>query len=217
MKNDNKSSGKKPAKNQIRKINALEALKDLGSNTAKTFGDEIKQSQKDILKQLFGSTKTYNKPRHYSGEISQGDPLSIDDVLSGKKEADDKAQKQLTFEKTLIQEEKMLVEKKGRELRIKLQEIMFELKSISQSLTTLDEQTKMAIIEAPSSPGNYHIFFFEKILEYLKGFRKKIENANLWMIAANKRSQKRNYWSMYKKHGGSFLLSGEHYSQRSAG
>jgi len=73
------------------------------------------------------------------------------------------------------------------------------------------------MIEAPAQPGVYHIVFFQKVLEFLTSFRKKIEEAATWLSATNKRAEKKNYWSMYKKKGSSFLLSPDHYLQRSAG
>jgi len=54
-------------------------------------------------------------------------------------------------------------------------------------------------------------------LEFMKSFRKKIEDAQIWLHASNKRAEKKNFWSTYKKHGSKFLLSPDHYLQRSAG
>jgi nicotinamide mononucleotide adenylyltransferase len=54
-------------------------------------------------------------------------------------------------------------------------------------------------------------------MEILKSSRQKIDQASVWMGSANKRAEKKNYWSMFKKKGSSFLLSPDHYSQRSAG
>jgi hypothetical protein len=73
------------------------------------------------------------------------------------------------------------------------------------------------MVEVPNNPGIYHVIFFEKILEFLKSFRQKIDQASVWLGSANKRAEKKNYWSMFKKKGSSFLLSPDHYSQRSAG
>src|SRR4030043_501414 len=58
---------------------------------------------------------------------------------------------------------------------------------------------------------------FEKLLEFVKSFRKKIEESSVWLHATNKRAEKQNYWSKFKKHGGKFLLSADHYLTRSAG
>jgi hypothetical protein len=59
--------------------------------------------------------------------------------------------------------------------------------------------------------------FLEKILEFLKSFKKDIESASQWLAATNKRANKRNFWNQYKVQKGSALLNPETYSQRSAG
>ncbi|KKP80711.1 MAG: hypothetical protein UR81_C0018G0001, partial [Candidatus Levybacteria bacterium GW2011_GWB1_35_5] len=63
----------------------------------------------------------------------------------------------------------------------------------------------------------YQIGFFESIVQMIVSFRKKIDNAVVWLQNTNKRSEKKNYWTQYKKKGAGFLFSGESYSQRSAG
>lgn len=85
------------------------------------------------------------------------------------------------------------------------------------STQNLAEQTQIAVIQAPTKPGIYHIVFFQKILEFLQSFRKKVDLAATWLQSSNKRAEKKNYWAMYKKKGSSFLLSPDHYLQRSAG
>ena len=72
-------------------------------------------------------------------------------------------------------------------------------------------------MQAPVEPGVYHVIFFEKLLEFVKSFRKKIEDAAVWLHATNSRAEKKNYWSRYKKHGGKFLLAADHYLTSSAG
>jgi hypothetical protein len=72
-------------------------------------------------------------------------------------------------------------------------------------------------MQAPIEPGVYHLIFFEKLLEFIKSFRKNIGQAKVWLQSSNKRAQKKNYWASYKKHGGKFLLAADHYVSRSAG
>ena len=60
--------------------------------------------------------------------------------------------------------------------------------------------------------------YCRKLLEFIKSFVKKVEEASVWLHALNKRSAKKNVWGAnYKKFGAKYLLSGEHYLQRSAG
>ena len=104
-----------------------------------------------------------------------------------------------------------------QELRINLQAITIEIAKLAASTGNLATQAEIAMVEVPVNPGVYHVVFFEKVLEFLQSFRKKIDLAATWLQSSNKRAEKKNYWSMYKKKGSSFLLSPDHYLQRSAG
>lgn len=152
-----------------------------------------------------------------SGEINAGESLSINEVFSGEREEKVKLQNQITFERRLREEEQIHVEKKTNELRIQLKVLMEEIVVLSKSTQELGTETQIASMQAPVEPGVYHLIFFQKLLEFIKSFRAKIEEAEVWLHAVNKRAQRKNYWNSYKKHGGKFLLSSEHYLQRSAG
>lgn len=206
------------AQRQLRKANVLESLKDIGGNTTKTLtNDLLKETGKDFLKQLLG--QRISQQRNYSGEVPMGESLEMDRVLSGQQEKEQKLKKQLSFERGLRQEEESLIERRSQELRVQLNALMQELQAVAKATPALAEEIKVAAVQAPANPGIYHIVFFEKIIEFVRDFKKNIESASTWLHSANTRAQKKNFWGMYKsKHGGaSFLLSQETYSQRSAG
>ena len=72
-------------------------------------------------------------------------------------------------------------------------------------------------MQGSSKASEYQINFYESIISMVASFRKKIDSAVVWLQGSNKRAEKKNFWSQYKKKGSSFLLSGESYTQRSAG
>lgn len=188
---------------QIKHTNVLESLKGVGgANTSQEF-----------LNQLLG--KRYEKT--HSGEISPGETLEFDEVLSGRHEETLKLRKQIALERRLREEEKARVEKKTNELRLQLNAIIQEVALLSQTTQELAQETQIAAMQAPVEPGVYHVIFFEKLLEFIKSFRKKIGEAKVWLHASNNRAQKKNYWVRYKKHGGKFFLAADHYLTRSAG
>lgn len=185
-----------------RQANVLEALKDIGAG-----------AKNDIFNQFLGP-----RPQEkHSGDLALGESLNINEVFTGEYEENKKLKKQITLERRLREEEKVRIERKGNELRVQLQAITQEILALAQTTQNLDESVKIAAIQAPASPGVYHIVFFEKLLEFIKSFRKKIEDSVIWLQTSNKRAQKKNYWAMYKKKGSSFLLAPDHYLQRSAG
>jgi hypothetical protein len=128
-----------------------------------------------------------------------------------------KLEKQLVLERKLREEEKVRSERKGNELKLQLQAIIEEVAALAQNTQELAEEVQIATMQAPIEPGVYHLIFFEKLLEFIKSFRKNIGQAKVWLQSSNKRAQKKNYWASYKKHGGKFLLAADHYVSRSAG
>ena len=207
-------NNKKSNKKQTRQVNVLESLKDLGSSTTRSVKkDVVKGVSQEFINQLFA--KRHEKK--YSGDIMPGEAVEMQEVYSGVREQNLKLKNQLALERKLRKEEKVRTEKKSNELRVQLHAIMQEVASLAQTTQNLGHEIKVASMQAPVEPGIYHIIFFEKLLEFVISFRKKIEEAHVWLHATNKRAQKKNYWSRYKKHGGKFLLSADHYLSRSAG
>ncbi len=196
--------------------NPLEALKDIGANTAKQMREEIAQFPQDFIDSLLGGTPT---SQNHSGEIVPGEAMEMNEVISGKYEEQVVVKQQIAFERRLLDEEKSQTEKKTNELKIQLKMIQEELVAIAQNTQTLAKETEIAAYQQTVNPGVYHVIFFEKLLEFIKSFRKKINEANVWLASANKRAGKKakGWVANYNQHGAKYLLSGEHYNQRSAG
>lgn len=192
----------KKSKPSVVKRNVIESLKDFGSATSE-----------DFFKELIG----LNTPVKRSGEIKAGESLQMSEAFAGKVEENKKLKAQIVLERNLANDEKRLSQEKMQTLRSQLQAITIEITKLAASTGNLATETEIAMIEVPKNPGIYHIIFFEKILEFLQSFRQKIDQASVWLQSTNKRAEKKNYWSQYKKKGASFLLSPDHYLQRSAG
>lgn len=200
--------------NQVRRTNVLESLKDLGGGVTNSVKEDLfKGISTDFLDQILGK----NQNKKTSGEIRPGESLEFNELLSGEHEENQKLRQQIALERKLAQEDKDMSVQKSNELRVQLQALMQEVLSLAKSTQNLGETVEVAVMQAPAQPGIYHIIFFEKLLSFIQNFRAKIDSAGVWLTTCNKRAQKKNYWAMYKQKGSSFLLSPEHYSQRSAG
>lgn len=208
------ADAKKKAQSQRTKQNVLESLKDLGGGAGAQMGDLLKDTSEDFFKELLGMQRPQPKR---NGEISMGESLEMSDVLSGKEEENRKLRAQISLERQMSQEESRLSQEKTNQLRVQLQALTQEVVKVASSTQNLAEATQVAMVEAPANPGIYHIIFFEKVLEFLRSFRQKIDQASVWLNSSNKRAEKKNYWARYKKGRGSFLLAPDHYLQRSAG
>lgn len=205
----------KKSKSVRTKQNVLETLKDLGGSTSDSIKNDLfKKTSEDFFSELLGLPKAQPKR---SGELSVGQSISMQEVLSGKEEENKKLRAQISLERNLRADENRVSQQKSNELRVQLQALTSEIQKVAQSTQNLAEAAQVAMIEAPANAGIYHLVFFEKVLEFLQSFRQKINEASVWLQSTNKRAQKKNYWNMYKKKGSSFLLSPDHYLQRSAG
>lgn len=209
--NDNQNK-KKPK--ILSQANPLEALKDIGSGTTKSLRqDLIEKTPRDFMDQLFGP-----KAQNYSGEIIAGETVEINEVFTGVHKEKQELKKRLALERKIRIEEKTRIDKKTGELRLQLKALQKEVLVLAQVTEGIGNEIQVAAMQAPVEPGIYHVIFFKKLLEFIKSFRKKVEEASVWMHATNTRAAKKNAWGAnYKKHGAKYLLSGEHYLSRSAG
>lgn len=208
-------SQKAKQKAQIKTKNVLEAINEIGSQVVDTAKNETKAMSDEFFRQLLGQQKIDRQKK--SGEVSMGKPLEMNKVLSGEQEKNKKLQEQIFFERRLHNEESQETNKKLNELRLRLQAIQEEANKMVASTVGLSQEIKTAVMQGATTVSEYQISFYEDIIKTMISFRKKIDNAVLWMQGQNKRGEKKNYWSQYKKKGASFLLSPDHYSQRSAG
>src|SRR3989344_4099073 len=184
----------------------LELLREVGR-------EQIDPIPAEMARQLFG-----RREKNFSGEIMPGEAVEMREVYSGKAQINETLQKQLTLERQLRIEDKVLIERRTNELRIQIKAIHEEIIKLAQVTPQLTQELQVAAFQAPVEPSAYELFFLQRIFEFIKSFRKKIEDANIWLSCANRRARRKNVWGQnYKKYGAKYLLSGEHYLQRSAG
>lgn len=210
MNKNNKGKNQK----QFIQANPLESLKDIAGSTAQKMRQEATKMPQDFMEQLLGMAPKAS----FSGEIEPGESLEFKEIFSGEQKIRVEQRKRSFLEKGLLQK---LVEDertKKNELKIQLRVIQEEIINLAEKTEGLAEETEIAVMQAPIEPGVYHVIFFEKLFEFIRSFKKKIEEARVWLHAVNARAAKKNAWGAnYSKHGAKYLLSGEHYISRSAG
>lgn len=200
---------------QIKTKNVLEAINEIGSQVVDTAKNEVKATSDEFFRQLLGQQRLLQEKR--SGELPKGQSIQMNEVMSGQAERNKKLEEQIFFERRLFNEEKQETGKKLQDLRLRLHAIQQEATKLATSTQNLSEEVRTAVMQGSAGASEYQINFYENIISMIAAFRKKIDNAVVWMQGSNKRAEKKNFWSQYKKKGSSFLLSGETYSQRSAG
>lgn len=206
---------KAKAKSQIRTKNVLESINEIGSQVVTTAKNEVKATSDEFFRQLLGQQKLQQEKR--SGEVPLGQSLQMNEIMSGQQEKNKRLEEQIFFERRLFNEERQTTGEKLNNLRVRLQAIQEEANKMVATTVSLSQEIKVAVMQGATSVSEYQISFYEDIIKTMLAFRKKIDSAVIWMQNQNKRGEKKNFWSQYKKKGSSFLLSGESYSQRSAG
>ncbi|MAG59807.1 hypothetical protein CMO96_03405 [Candidatus Woesebacteria bacterium] len=204
------------SKSSPRTDNLLESLRDIGGGTARAVKKDFGQGvPEDFMRQLFGMGK---EPVHASGEIAPGQSIEMDTVLEAERTENKALRLRLSQERTLREQDKSLITQKSQELKVELHALTQEVQHLAKSTQGLSRKVEVAAMQAPADPGVYHILFFEKLRSFIASFRKKIENASLWLQSHNQRSAKRrSFWGQVGQSGSKRLLSPEDYSQRSAG
>jgi len=192
----------------------LEQLGELSTEALNTASSETKKITSEMLKQILGIQDSKEKK---SGTIEPGGSVNLDSILSEKDKQNNELKNQIRVEHRLFEEIKIETEKKLQDLRFKLNVLADEAKKLAKSTVSLSNEAEIAAQTMPKDPGEYHIAFIQNLIEYLATFRKKVDSAVNWLAESNVRKQKKNYWSMYKKKGASFLLSNESYYSRSTG
>ncbi len=197
--------------------NLLESLRDIGDSGFQSVKKDIFEGiPQDIFGQIFGQTE---KPqRKIQSDIKPGQSIEIDAMLSQEREENKILRQRLAYEERIRQEDNSVIEQKTQSLKLELSALTQEVQNLAKTTQALAQETKIAAIQAPANPGVYHINFFERLRLFITSFRKKIENATLWLQSHNQRAAKKHsFWGQVSKAGSKRLLSPEDYLQRSAG
>lgn len=195
----------------------LESLRDIGDSGLQSVKKDIFEGiPQDILGQIFGGAE---KPqRKVQSDIKPGQSIEIDAMLSQEREENKILRQRLAYEERIRQEDNSVIEQKTQSLKLELSALTQEVQNLAKTTQALASETKIAVMQAPANPGIYHVAFFERLREFIRSFRKKIESAAIWMQSYNQRAaKKRTFWGQVAKAGSKRLLSPEDYLQRSAG
>lgn len=172
------------------------------------WGDFLKDSiKKSAPEQLFGREPQEPHADGFFGELTEGEEI----VLTPKREVHkEEARQHWEYFRSFEREESNAKTNEQHTIERKIEEILTELKKIVHTSSEMKIMFKAVSGETmPVKPGKYHLTFFEWFLSVVKNARRRLEEGANWLnLFASKKKQKQ-YWSMYKKHGTTFGLSGE--------
>ena len=191
--------------------NQVETLKGLMGGVGQSFGqDLLKSGTRNMWEQILGRYE--KQQRSFSGEVQESEELNISALNDNKKEAPQKLDVApgIDYHREILQYREVSGVRQTREMEQKIEEVLFELKRLVNSSTVLQAEFREITMEqAPALPGTYHLSFLEWILQIIKAARIKVEDSGSWLVTLTSKRSKRQYWSMFKKHGTTFGLSNE--------
>ncbi len=183
--------------------NPVESLGNLMQGVGSSLATDLAGAgASDFFGQLFGTEVAKEKPHRESGNLQEGQELELKKAkLAAIEPGTDYVREIIHADKASSGED--------RAIRIRVEEILIEIKKLTDSSKELEIQFKDIAIEAQVvNPGKYHENLFEWIFSVIKTARMRIEESTGWLTAMHSKKD-RKYWAMFKKHGTSFGLSNE--------
>ncbi|MBI2032629.1 MAG: hypothetical protein HYV38_03445 [Candidatus Levybacteria bacterium] len=196
--------GKKQSKQYVND-NPIESLRSIGSGVASSVKEDLgREMVKDLWNQMLGS----EKPNRRGGDLSEGQDLILNQKNEAPKHAD--LEPAINYRREILGREKRVLTENAQEIRVKIEEVMIEIRRLIESSQELQvEFAEVAVEEVVEKPGKYHLNFLEWLLSTIRDTRQKVEYGGAWLEAFYSKKSKRKYWNMFKKHGTSFGLSNE--------
>lgn len=178
----------------------VEALKDLGSGTAKSVTTNLRDGAKNAIDQLtgraFSSAPTPDAFEWQRQQLEQERQLRLEE--------------QRTFERRHRQEF-LVFSQKEEARKQEITSLQEQLKLLVEEVKGLSQEIDVAVSQQIVNPGVYHVNFFERLRLFIKLMRKKIQDSQTWLSLFNHRDQQKGYWGQVQTAGTKFMLSQERY------
>lgn len=192
--------------------NPIESFKGIGQAVLDSTADLGRDAVADLWTQLLGGEKNSSKDQ-FAGDLSEGEEIDFKAIK--KKKSTEKSnfndiEPAIDYKREILQRETQAVRENTQVLKVKIEEILTELKKITATSAELAVEFKEITVEQRiEKPGDYHLNFFQWMLSVVKSARMKIEDSGAWLSVMKSKKGKRNYWAMFEKHGTTFGLSNE--------
>ncbi len=182
--------------------NFLEAFKDIGTSTVKSFAkDVVGGTAKTAINSLTGVSNHDNQPQSQEN-------LDFEEMLRIR-ENQVRKQERTRFD-VIKREETVIFSRQQQEVKLQIESIQTQIQALGQEQVGLMKEINKAAFNAAVSPGIYHKNFFERLLGLVSLARKKISESRSWLSLHNQRlGKQKGYHANVKKSGTSYMLSGE--------
>ncbi len=188
--------------------NPIEALVSIGSGVLSSVKQDVgHDSVYDAWDQFLGKPGSHESYAD-SGEMMAGEEIDFEGIKN--KDTVAHVEPGDNYHREIVEVGKRKTSENSREIEVKIQEIIIEIKQLTNSSSELKEKVKIIAVEQMAeAPGVYHLNFLEQVLEWIKDARMNVEDSLAWFQALRSKKASRQYGVLAKKHGASFMLSGE--------
>lgn len=204
---------KKPKQKVIQTEDSIEAFKGLPGEFQKAMAVEGRNLISGLWKQALKPSdlpetkaKEPQKTPQKAGDLRPGEELSLKEEKQVQR-----VEPGINYAREIIHAEKRIRTQDEHQTKVKIQEIVIEIKKLTKSSKELAVQFKdvQNLEHIPEDAGKYHANFVEWVLSMIRSAREKVDNTLSWTTALHSKRKQKQYWSLFKKHGTSFALSGE--------
>src|ERR1035437_6446546 len=165
----------------------------------------ISAAWKSLLTSAEKTDKKAAQMQAMAGDLQEGQEISF-----SRSERRVDIDPGIDYKEEILHFERKTTQVQQGQLNQRVEQIMIELKQLSQSVKGLESQVKDVDTNMlPQSAGKYNETFFEFILTNLRNARLRIEDSTNWLNAVGKKASKKGYWGNAKKHGTSYTLSAD--------
>jgi len=193
-----------------------DTLNDLAGGFADTVkNDVLKGTAKDFWSQILSSGEYKSSKKQMSGDLSEGEEFHLPKAQD-RYQAPEAAKRNdilpgFNYRAEIVHGGERLSMHEKREIQQSIAEIKAELERLmaSANVVVQAEFAEIVVEQNPTSPGKYHLNFFEWMLSVIRIARMKVEDSGAWMAALSSKKKGKGYWQMFKKHGTTFGMSHE--------
>jgi hypothetical protein len=186
------------------------AARDISGGVVNSVKNDLLESSistawKQLLSNAENADRKASQMQTMAGDLQEGEEINF-----SRSERRVDIDPGINYKEEILHFERKTTQVQQGQLNQRVEQIMIELKQLSKSVKGLEQQVKDVDTNMlPQAMGKYHETFFEFLLTNLKNARLRIEDSTNWLTAIGKKASKKGYWSMAKKHGTSYTLSGD--------
>jgi hypothetical protein len=211
--NDARKQQKTP---KVRSDGFVENIRDMGDSVVKSLkNDVIKGTAQSIFDQLLGTTRNQNVPK----TENPLDQEKLEQMLVEREAAAFEAGKAEATPKHIsaLKESQVLFSFADEKLKQEINGVRSELAMLVQTMSKVEKQVELAIMDNVTEAGVYHLNYFHKLKEWIKFMRHSLEDASLWLSTSKGRQGRGYFWTQTAKSGTKYSMSHERNVQMGAG